>query len=130
MRTDEEEGELGGGGTETSHCGWVGPEAAQRQVPTPRGCCCPFGANSAGRWWQESSCPKFRSDGSQGDSSFQDASEKGEAETEGGGLRGRQTPNGRFFFFQNWGGVGAGTRVEVCLLRKKKDWVETNTLKL
>lgn len=86
------DGAVGGRGTETSHGARVGPGAAQRQVPTRGGCCWPVGAGSTGRRRPESSCPEFRVDGSQAESSFQDAPRKGEAGTEGGGLRGRQTP--------------------------------------
>lgn len=43
-------------------------------------------------------------------------------------MRGRQTPNGKFFF-QNWG-WGGGRDSGRCLLRKKKRLVETDTLKL
>lgn len=128
MRTDEEEGELGGRGTETSHGGWVGPGPSEAGASPER-----LLLSSRGRFSRKV-VTGVQLPGIQGvmwESRrflFQDASRKGEAETQGGGLRGRQTPNGKFFFFFKTG-VGWGRDSGRCLLRKKKDWVETDTLK-
>lgn len=45
-------------------------------------------------------------------------------------MEGQADSKWKVFFFQDWAGVGVGNLEEVCLLKKRNEWVEMEKLKV